>query len=61
MIWIFFCFVNISVKITFVASKTCRKGWTLEYHGYLMAGYHDQTAGTTYTCVDTCSNPEALH
>lgn len=59
MFWILFCFVNINVKITFVASKTCRKGWTPEYNGYLMAGHHDQTAGTTYTCVD--SNPEALH
>nr|XP_034329659.1 uncharacterized protein LOC105320069 [Crassostrea gigas] len=50
---------NRSVVNMFPARKTCRKGWTLEYHGYLMAGHHGQTAGTTYTCVD--NNPDTLH
>lgn len=42
----------------FVARKTCYKGWTLEYDGYLMAGYFDHAAGTTYTCID--SHPDTL-
>uniref|UniRef100_K1PRA3 Short-chain collagen C4 n=1 Tax=Magallana gigas TaxID=29159 RepID=K1PRA3_MAGGI len=36
-----------------LAWKTCYKGWTLKYHGYLMAGYYDHPAETTYTCVDS--------
>uniref|UniRef100_K1PYU7 Short-chain collagen C4 n=1 Tax=Magallana gigas TaxID=29159 RepID=K1PYU7_MAGGI len=41
------------------ARRSCYKGWKLEYHGYLMAGYYNHDAGTTYTCVD--SYPDALH
>eukprot|EP00105_Crassostrea_gigas_P017523 XP_011435336.1 PREDICTED: uncharacterized protein LOC105333829 [Crassostrea gigas] len=43
----------------FPARKTCFKGWTLEYHGYLMAGHYTHEAGTTYTCID--SHPDTLH
>lgn len=43
----------------FVARKTCYKGWTLEYHGYIVAGYYDNAAVTTFTCVD--SHPDTLH
>ncbi|XP_034330867.1 uncharacterized protein [Magallana gigas] len=43
----------------FPARKTCYKGWTLEYQGYLMAGYNDHAAGTAYTCID--SHPDTLH
>lgn len=42
----------------FLGRKTCDNGWKLEYHGYLMAGHHGHTAGTTYTCVD--SDPDSL-
>lgn len=48
-----------SVVQMFPARKTCYKGWTLEYHGYLMAGRHNHIAGTSYTCVD--SHPDTLH
>ncbi|XP_062618603.1 uncharacterized protein LOC134280200 [Saccostrea cucullata] len=48
-----------SVVQMFPGRKTCYKGWNLEYQGYLMAGYHDYPAGTTYNCVD--KNPETLH
>ncbi|XP_052704573.1 uncharacterized protein LOC128180490 [Crassostrea angulata] len=48
-----------SVVQMFPARKTCYKGWTLEYHGYLMAGYYDHAAGTTYTYID--SHPDTLH
>nr|XP_034330871.1 short-chain collagen C4-like isoform X2 [Crassostrea gigas] len=42
----------------FPARKTCYKGWTLEYHGYLMAGHPKQAAGTSYTCID--SHPDTI-
>ncbi|XP_011447000.3 uncharacterized protein [Magallana gigas] len=48
-----------SVVQMFPARKTCYTGWRLEYHGYLMAGYHGQKAGSTYTCVD--SHPDTVH
>lgn len=41
-----------------IARKTCDEGWKLEYHGYLMAGYYNHNAGTTYKCVD--KDPESL-
>lgn len=50
------------MKILFIvieARKPCFKGWTLEYHGYLMAGHYTHEAGTTYTCID--SHPDTLH
>nr|XP_011421552.2 uncharacterized protein LOC105324200 [Crassostrea gigas] len=50
---------NRSVVKMFPARKTCYKGWKLEFHGYLMAGYHDHQAGTMYTCVD--EHPDTLH
>ncbi|XP_061177852.1 short-chain collagen C4-like [Saccostrea echinata] len=50
---------NRSVMKMFPARKTCYKGWNLEYHGYLMAGYHDHAASTTYKSVD--GNPDTLH
>lgn len=42
-----------------LARKTCYKEWTLEYHGYLIAGHHNLVAGTTYTCFD--SHSDTLH
>ncbi|XP_062575548.1 uncharacterized protein LOC134237475 [Saccostrea cucullata] len=50
---------NRSVVKIFPARKTCFEGWTLEYQGYLMTGYHGHAAGTTYKCVD--ENPDTLH
>uniref|UniRef100_K1RJ29 Short-chain collagen C4 n=1 Tax=Magallana gigas TaxID=29159 RepID=K1RJ29_MAGGI len=47
-----------SVVQMFPARKTCYAGWKLEYHGYLMAGYHGYKAGSTYTCVD--SHPDTV-
>lgn len=31
----------------------CYSGWTKEYFGYLMAGYHGHAKSTDYTCVDS--------
>lgn len=45
--------------IMILARKSCYKGWTLEYNGYLMAGYHYHPAGTMYTCID--EQPDTLH
>nr|XP_011449403.2 uncharacterized protein LOC105343662 isoform X2 [Crassostrea gigas] len=50
---------NRSVVKMFPARKTCYKGWKLEYHGYLMAGYYNHPAATMYTCVD--GDPDTLH
>ncbi|XP_056006670.1 short-chain collagen C4-like [Ostrea edulis] len=49
---------NKSVLRVFPARKTCYKGWKLEYDGYLMAGYHNHPAATTYKCVDR--NPDTI-
>ncbi|KAL3874764.1 hypothetical protein ACJMK2_037734 [Sinanodonta woodiana] len=35
----------------------CYPGWTMEYSGYLMSGYHGHNGATNYVCVD--ANPEA--
>ena len=36
----------------------CHPGWTLEYTGYLMAGYYDHDGATDYYCED--KDPENL-
>ena len=36
----------------------CHAGWTLEYAGYLMAGYYDHDGATDYYCID--KDPENL-
>lgn len=42
------------MKIIIITLSCSKKnaGWKLEYNGYLMAGHHGHTAGSTYTCVD---------
>lgn len=56
--WCFYLFFLQGSNVI-VARKTCYNGWTLEYHGYLMAGYYGHDAGTTFTCV--YSHPDTLH
>nr|KAG5687559.1 hypothetical protein BaRGS_023115 [Batillaria attramentaria] len=34
------------------ATNTCHPGWTVEYTGYIMAGYHGHEAATEFVCVD---------
>ncbi|XP_078581552.1 uncharacterized protein LOC144864975 [Branchiostoma floridae x Branchiostoma japonicum] len=34
------------------ARKLCPQGWTREYHGYLMAGYHGHSSRTEFVCMD---------
>ncbi|XP_062573101.1 short-chain collagen C4-like [Saccostrea cucullata] len=45
--------------IVIPARKTCYDGWRREYWGYLMTGYYNHPAASTYTCVD--AHPQALH
>ncbi|KAL3874762.1 hypothetical protein ACJMK2_037732 [Sinanodonta woodiana] len=43
-----------------IPGKTeCYPGWTMEYSGYLMSGFHGHNGATKYVCVD--ANPEARH
>ena len=39
-------------KLMIPARLTCPDGWTKEYAGYVMSGYHDHNGRTTYVCVD---------
>lgn len=34
------------------ATNTCHPDWTLEYAGYLMAGYPEHTSGSEFVCMD---------
>lgn len=34
------------------ARTTCYEGWSIQYKGYLGAGYHDHPASTEFICVD---------
>ena len=46
------CKVKKRSSVLMVPGKTkCHTGWTLEYAGFLMAGYHSHTA-TDYYCID---------
>lgn len=33
-------------------TNTCRPGWSRQYSGYLMAGYHTHAIGSQYYCID---------
>ena len=36
----------------------CYNGWTLEYKGYLVAGFSNRTAASEYICLD--DNPDVV-
>jgi hypothetical protein len=40
------------------ARNECHNGWTLEYRGVLVAGYHKHTAASEYVCLD--ESPESI-
>ncbi|XP_078661145.1 uncharacterized protein LOC144905378 [Branchiostoma floridae x Branchiostoma belcheri] len=40
------------------ARSSCPEGWTQEYQGYLMAGYHGHSSRTEFVCMD--GDAEAL-
>lgn len=39
-------------SIMIPARTSCYRDWTLQYKGYLGAGYHNHAAATEYICVD---------
>ncbi|XP_062613110.1 short-chain collagen C4-like, partial [Saccostrea cucullata] len=41
-----------SFSIMIPARTACYTGWTMQYKGYLGAGYHNHNAATEYICVD---------
>ena len=45
-------------KLMIPARLTCPDGWSKEYAGYLMSGWHNHKGRTTYTCVDNA--PEVI-
>ena len=47
-----------STVIMIPGRNQCYKGWTLEYKGYLVAGYFGHVAATEYVCLD--DNPDVI-
>nr|KAG5709897.1 hypothetical protein BaRGS_029939 [Batillaria attramentaria] len=39
-------------------TNTCLPGWTKEYSGHLMSGYHDHAAATEYLCMDDAKDAD---
>ena len=53
------CDVTKRSTVLMIPGKSkCHAGWTLEYAGYLMAGYYNHAGATDYYCVD--KDPENL-
>ena len=47
------CDVTKRSSVLMIPGKSkCHEGWTLEYSGYLMAGYYDFSGATDYYCID---------
>ena len=40
------------VKLMIPAKTVCPTSWTVEYVGYLMAGYYGHKRNVVYECVD---------
>lgn len=57
------CRVPRSHTLLVPGRNDCHQNYTLEYSGYLMAGYHTHAAATEFVCVDvqaesaSCSSP----
>ena len=53
------CYISTRATILTIPAKVnCPTNWTMEYSGYLVAGYYNRNGRTTYECVD--SNPETI-
>ncbi|XP_062599320.1 short-chain collagen C4-like [Saccostrea cucullata] len=47
------CQTKTGINSIMIPGRTvCYDGWTLQYKGYLGAGYHDHPSATEYICVD---------
>ena len=53
------CDVTKPSTVLMIPGKSkCHPGWTLEYAGYLMAGFYNHVGAADYYCID--KNPENL-
>ena len=47
------CYVQSrATQLVIPARNDCPSGWTEEYHGYLVAGYHSHKHSTNFLCID---------
>ena len=46
-----------SAQLMIPGTDQCPGGWTTEYTGWLMSGYHSHKARTMYVCVDKDAQP----
>lgn len=46
------CLSQRSVSIMIPGRASCYEGWTKEYGGYLVSGYHGDSSATQYVCLD---------
>jgi hypothetical protein len=52
------CTAPCSKKIMMPGTNMCPDGWTKLYYGWLMGGYYNYAASTSYICVDV--NPDVI-
>ncbi|XP_045162545.2 uncharacterized protein LOC123527260 [Mercenaria mercenaria] len=52
------CLVKRAPVLMLPGRNDCYQGWTLEYHGRLVAGYYDHPAASEYVCLD--EHPESI-
>ena len=53
------CRSRLSTTIMIPGTDVCSAGWTMEYNGYLMAGYYGHNAATEFVCVDSAMEARA--
>ena len=47
------CYVKSrATQLMIPARNDCPSGWNEEYHGYLMADYHNHKHSTSFICID---------
>lgn len=46
------CYTKRRVSVMVPGRNICSKGWTMEYSGYLVTGYHGDKSATEYVCLD---------
>lgn len=53
------CRSTVQSSVLIIPGKSsCYGDWSMQYHGYLVAGYYNASAATQYICLD--EHPEAL-
>lgn len=46
------CQINRSTTVMIPGRTNCYGGWTMEYTGYLISGYHADKSSSEYVCLD---------